>query len=510
MTAVGPLAVEALDAPDGHDRALLDRAFTRAVGAPLVGGNAVQLLLDAAENYPAWLAAIARARRYVHFESYIIHDDAVGARFAEALAERARAGVPVRVLYDWLGGLGTGSRRYWRALRAAGVEVRCFNPPHLTRPFDWITRDHRKMLAVDGDVAFVTGLCVGQAWEGDPARGLAPWRDTGVALRGPAVADVERAFARTWATCGAPLPHAERTPRAHMPDAGTMAVRVVAGEPWTGGLLRLDQLIAGAARTSLWLTDAYFAGTPPYVQALLAASRDGVDVRLLVPGGTDVPILRPLSRAGYRPLLEAGVRVYEWDGPMLHAKTAVSDGRWARVGSTNLNLASWLGNYELDVVVEDVGFATAMAASYEADLAHATEILLEAPQRGRRRVTRADGVPHPSRARRRARRTRGNVGRAAAGAVRLGNAVGAAIAGTRLLGRAEASLFAGVAGGLLIVALLGAIWPRLLAVPIALLCAWIAVGLLGRALALARAAPVDANASAPDAVARPVRPSPAP
>ncbi|MDF1506513.1 phospholipase D-like domain-containing protein, partial [Roseisolibacter sp. H3M3-2] len=159
--------------------------------------------------------------------------------------------------------------------------------------------------------------------------------------------------------------------------AGGTAVRVVAGEPWTGGLLRLDQLIAASARESLWLTDAYFAGTPPYVQALLAAARDGVDVRLLVPGGTDIPLLRPLSRAGYRPLLEAGVRVYEWNGPMLHAKTAVSDGRWARVGSTNLNLASWLGNYELDVVVEDAEFAEAMARAYAQDLGNATEIVLE-------------------------------------------------------------------------------------------------------------------------------------
>jgi cardiolipin synthase len=393
--------------------------------------------------------------------------------------------------------VGKTSRRYWRRLREAGVEVRVFNPPRPSRPFDWITRDHRKMLAVDGEVAFVTGLCVGRMWEGDAAAGVAPWRDTGVALRGPAVADVERAFARVWAACGPPLPplpriaHGIHDERARPAPAGDMAVRVVAGEPWTGGLLRLDQLIAASARESLWLTDAYFAGTPPYVQALLAAARDGVDVRLLVPGGTDIPVLRPLSRAGYRPLLEGGVRVYEWNGPMLHAKTAVSDGRWARVGSTNLNLASWLGNYELDVVVEDEGFADDMAHAFAADLGNATEIVLAQRTTPVRRLALApaDGVPRRARDRRRrgGRRGHGSVGRAAAGALRLGNAVSAAIAGTRVLGRAEASLFAGVAAALLALAVVAVIWPYVIALPLALLGAWLAVGLLGKALALSRA-----------------------
>ncbi|MDF1506223.1 phospholipase D-like domain-containing protein, partial [Roseisolibacter sp. H3M3-2] len=194
--------------PEGAppERTLLDQAFTRAVGAPLLGGNDVRLLRDATENYPAWLDAIAGAREYVLFESYIIHDDATGDRFADALAERARAGVAVRVVYDWLGAVGKTSRGFWKRLRAAGVEVRTFNPPRLARPFDWITRDHRKLLSVDGALAFVTGLCVGRMWEGDPAHGVAPWRDTGVALRGPAVADVEHAVARVWDACGAPLP----------------------------------------------------------------------------------------------------------------------------------------------------------------------------------------------------------------------------------------------------------------------------------------------------------------
>src|SRR5262249_7286560 len=131
----------------------------------------------------------------------------------------------------------------------------------------------------------------------------------------------------------------------------------------------------------LWLTDAYFAGTTPYIQALSAASRDGVDVRLLVPQATDLPVMRALSRSGYRPLLESGVRVYEWNGPMVHAKTAVADGRWARIGSTNLNPMSWVSNWELDVVIEDHRIGEQMEQMFLEDLGNATEMVLTAKRR---------------------------------------------------------------------------------------------------------------------------------
>jgi cardiolipin synthase len=143
---------------------------------------------------------------------------------------------------------------------------------------------------------------------GDPERHLEPWRDTGVVIEGPAVADVELAFAETWATAGAPLPTTDLPNRDSIPAAGTVMARVVASTPTTAQLYRLDQLIAAGARRSLWLTDAYFVGTTLYVQVLKSAATDGVDVRLLVPGASDVPFIGPLSRAGYRPLLEAGVR----------------------------------------------------------------------------------------------------------------------------------------------------------------------------------------------------------
>src|SRR5690606_28476824 len=145
-------------------------------------------LEDGAENYPAWLTAIRGASHHVHFDNYFIVDDEVGQELGEAFVDSARRGVRVRVIYDWLGSVGKTSRRCWRRLRDAGVEVRVHNPPRLSSPLGWISRDHRKSLVVDGEIGFVTGLCVGRMWVGDPARNIAPWRDTGVEIRGPAVA----------------------------------------------------------------------------------------------------------------------------------------------------------------------------------------------------------------------------------------------------------------------------------------------------------------------------------
>lgn len=459
-------------------RALADRAFSRAAGAPLIGGNLVRLLEDARENYPAWLAAIGAARQRVHFESYILHEDAAGRMFAEALVAAARRGVTVRLVYDWLGGLGKTSRRFWNRLRAAGIEVRCYNPPRLDAPFGWISRDHRKMLAVDGEVGFVTGLCVGRMWLGEPDKDIEPWRDTGIEVRGPAVPEIERAFARVWAMTGSSLPQADCPPET-LPPCGSVSMRVVATEPATAGILRVDQLIAALARERVWLTDAYYAGTTLYVQALKAAADHGVDVRLLVPNATDLPLLRPLSRVGYRPLLESGVRVFEWNGTMLHAKTAVADGRWARVGSTNLNIASWLGNCELDAVIEDEPFAHQMEEMYLRDLDNATEVVLEA-----KRKLRATHPPrHP-----RVPLTSGggSAGRAAAGAVRIGNAIGAAFTNRRTLEPVEARL-AVIAGIILLaLALLFAVFPRVLVWPVVVLLAWVAISLLYRGYKLHR------------------------
>lgn len=458
-------------------RELAGQAFERASGAPLVLGNRVRLLRDAGENYPRWLEAIASARRTIHFENYIVYDDAAGRLFADALIERARHGVQVRLIYDWLGCLGKSSHRYWRRLREAGVNVRCFNPPRLDSPFGWMSRDHRKMISIDGGTAFVMGLCVGTIWEGNPQKRLDPWRDTGIEVQGPVVADIERAFEQTWEMTGEPFPQDEDGPAPKpLQHVGDVAMRIVASVPNTAGMLRIDQLVSALARERLWLTDAYFSGTTTYVQALRAAAKDGVDVRLLLPGANDVPIVTPFIRAGYRPLLEAGVRIYEWNGPMLHAKTGVADSRWARVGSTNLNITSWLGNCELDAIVEDEGFAREVEQMFLEDLERATEIVLD----DRRRPRPPGGRKVPRRRRGRG----GSAGRAAAGAMRIGNVVSAAVGDRRVLGPVEAKIMA-LSGLLLLgLAVLFAIYPKGIAYPLIALLLWLAVSLIFRGVQL--------------------------
>jgi cardiolipin synthase len=454
-------------------RLLADQAFSRAAGAPLIEGNAVRVLRDAAENFPAWLDAIRSAEHRILFESYIFQDDATGREFRDALVAKAKAGVRVFVLRDWLGSPGKLTGRFWRPLVAAGGLVRAFNPPRFDAPLGWLSRDHRKSIAVDGRVAFVSGLCVSSAWCGDPAKGKDPWRDTGIELKGPAIADIERAFAQVWATTGEQLADADLTDPASIDPAGEVSLRVVASAPAGAELMRLDQLITSIARDRLWLADAYFVPVTAYVQALCAAAKDEVDVRLLVPGASDLPLVSRLSRSIYRPLLEAGVRVFEWNGTMMHAKTAVADGRWARVGSTNLNVASFIGNYELDVAVEDAAFASEMERLYVDDLGHATEILIRPgrrfPRPARPRVDRVRRAPS------------GSVGRAVAGTVRFGAAMRAAITrpGPSPYGDTRVML---VATALLVaIAVTGALWPRVVAWPLAATALWFAIALLIRA-----------------------------
>jgi cardiolipin synthase len=451
---------------------LAEQAFSRAAGAPLIDGNAVRLLIDARENYPAWLDAIRGARNWIHFESYIIHDDVSGTEFANALVARARAGVQVRLIYDWVGAVTSTTWMFWERLRRAGVDVRAFNQPRIDSPLEWLARDHRKMIGVDGEVGFITGLCVGDMWAGGGRyKGPDPWRDTGVEIRGPAVADIEEAFADIWSTMGEPLPEAERIVDNHCPIAGNTSLRVIATKPATGGMFRLDQLVAAMARKTLWITDAYFVGAAPYVQALVAAAEDGVDVRMLVPGGTDLPLVQPLTRAGYRQLLEAGVRIFEWNGSMVHAKTAVADGRWARVGSSNLNLQSWLGNWELDVAIENDEFGRVMEATYLADLQNATEIVLTDSRVRRAQPTTVARKPRPSWSHRTGRTRRA----ATAGALRLGRTFGDALTARRALGGAEAWT---LMYGILLLGAIGLValkWPAAVAYPLGAFLLWIAL-----------------------------------
>ncbi len=447
----------------------------------------MRLLKDGCENFPAWLDAIRSAQQWIHFETYILHEDKIGKVFAEALCERARAGVKVRLLIDWLGNLMKTSPKFWRMLRQAGVEARSFGYPSIDSPLGWVSRDHRKSLIIDGQTAFVSGLCVGDDWTDD---GHEAQRDTGVMIQGPAVADVEAAFAESWAMTGSRVLPEELPAQELIPPAGDVALRVIATMPATWGVFKIDQLVASVARETLWVTDAYFVGVSAYINALIAASQDGVDVRLLVPGTVDVFGVGGMSRAGFRGLLEGGVRIFEWTGVMLHAKTAVADGKWARVGSTNANITSWFGNWELDVAIEDANFGQQMMAMYEQDLANSTEVVLTARKLHlveRRKTPRLDEW-----------RTRGRTTRraASAGAIRMGRTLGAALTARREVGAAEAYSLFWSSLIFLSLGLLAYKWPKAIAMPFAVMAIWFALAGLFRAWRLYRSVPGETQSVA--------------
>jgi cardiolipin synthase len=478
-------ASSALDTP-----VALATLFYRTAGAPLVSGNDVRVLVDATANYPAWLSAIESARQTIHLEMYIVHNDPVGRQFRDALVARARAGVAVRVLYDWFGALRPTSFRFWEPLEAAGGEVRVANPLRPDTLLSFFSRDHRKLLIVDGRIAFISGLCIGDDWLGDPDKGVPPWRDTGVSIEGPAVSDAERAFASSWAVWGAELPEGTVLPTETLRRAGDVRVRVIPTSPERTSLYRLELALIHIAQERVWLTDAYFMGTTTYIEALRAAAENGVDVRLLVPSNSDLGFIGNASRTLYRRLLEAGVRVFEWDGPMLHAKTAVADGTFVRIGSTNLNLSSWLGNWELDVAIEDEALADQMAKIYEQDLTQASEIVITGrkvrldPDHRRTRIT------HPNIRRGRvSRAVGGSANRMVKDVALAGSVIGSAVRGYRVLGPAEAASLAFFGAGAVIVAVCAVLWPRIVAWPVAVGAAVIGVTLLIRSLKARRSRP---------------------
>jgi len=348
-------------------------AIERTASARAIAGNTLQHHADSPAAIDAMIALVASAREWVHFENYIIRDDRTGLRMAESLSEQARAGVRVRILYDALGSFGTG-HRFWRGLRRAGAEVRAFHPIFSGHPFDIFVRDHRKLVVADGLRAMLGGLCIGDEWAGDPSRGREAWRDTMLTVCGPAAAALDATFAGVWKRTGSSLAPDELN--ADPEQCGDVAIQVVSGIPFEGRIYRATQLMAAAARERLWITDAYLVPPAPLYAALLEAARGGVDVRLLVPSASDLPVLRSFTRAGYRELLRAGVRVFEWLGPMIHAKTLVADRHWARVGSSNLNVSSLLGNFELDVLTDAPVAADELAAQFRRDLQGSREVVL--------------------------------------------------------------------------------------------------------------------------------------
>lgn len=453
----------AIHRTDDPGRGRIYEAVTRTSDAPLREGNRLTLLKDGPATYDDWLGVIDGAQHWVHLDNYIFRADNTRHLFAEALREKAAQGVRVRVLYDWFGCLGV-PRSFWNGMRKSGVEVRAVNPPTLGAPFGVARRDHRKLLAVDGLYASTGGVCISDGWlVRSPETGLS-YRDTAVGVRGPAVADVERAFASVWNEYGKPLPLQERPEAARIERAGDSDVRVVVQEPRRMRMLRMLELLTAGVQERLWITDAYFLSMPILTQSLMAAARDGVDVRVLLPATNDLPWIGTLSRTGYRQFLEAGVRVFEYGGPMIHAKTVVADGWWSKVGSTNLNLSSLAANWEIDLVAEDPVFAGKMEDLFEEDLSSAREVRLLS-------TTRRQKVHPERRIETRNRRTkRGVVGSgtgASATAVRVGSA--ALQKSATPLETHERAFAAAASATLLGSSLLAARFPRLLAWPLATL-----------------------------------------
>lgn len=360
--------------------------------ADLYRGNSARLLIDGPQTFAAMKAAIAAAQRRVLLESYIIEDGGVGGGFADLLLKKAAEGVHVAVLYDSIGSL-EADRAFFDRLRAGGVAVCAYNPVNpLERPGHWsvIQRNHRKMLAVDSDVAYTGGINLSDVYasgsgpggglsgsggsggggsKGKAKTGDEGWRDTQVELRGPVVNAMAVVFRESWAGQGCPgaLPPA---PPPRQPTAGTRVVKLVAGDPRAGVNPTYQALMKAvdASTKSVRLTMAYFAPGKDMVQALADAAARGVDVQLVLPGESDVKLVRAAARSYYAQLLKAGVRIHEMQGTVMHAKTAVIDGVFSSVGSSNLDWRSILVNHEIDVIVLGDDFGQEMEALFQRDV----------------------------------------------------------------------------------------------------------------------------------------------
>ena len=338
---------------------------------------------DGTRIFNAMIDVIEQARETIVIESYIVNSDSVGMRFADAWIAAAKRGVHVRLIADWVGSWTT-KRAFWRKLREGGVDVRIFNRPGFRAWGGLVPRDHRKLVVTDRDVAITGGIGLSEEWSGimKNKRRRAAWRDTAVRIEGPAAHDFVRAFDDMWKRANreerrAARRHVHRRARNSnvLPDREEGAiVGVIEGEPWRLRVARALQIQAVSAERAIWIASAYFYPSSAEMEALCGAALDNVDVRVLVPSRYDHPWVRRLTRSVYRQLLRNGVRIWEWNGVMMHAKTSVMDGRWVRVGSTDFNPLGVAINYELDAVHESKTLGKAAEEMFLRDLEASTEI----------------------------------------------------------------------------------------------------------------------------------------
>jgi len=358
------------------------------VGSPLVVGNKAVLLQDGKATFAALLEAIRDAKDHINMETYIIEDDEVGNRFVDALIKKQVQGVQVNLIYDSVGAINT-PKAFFKRLTDSGVKVLEFNPVNpLTAKKGWNVnqRDHRKLLIIDGRTAFLGGVNISGVYSGGSfaqhaasrPEERAPWRDTHLQVEGPVVSEFQKLFLATWEKQGGePL-----APRDYLPqldNKGKEVVRAIGSSPDEPYTLMYATLISAisSAETAVYLTNAYFVPDPQLLAALKDAARRRVDVKLILPGYTDAWLVFHAGRSYYEELLEAGVKIYERRNRLLHAKTAVIDGVWSTVGSTNLDWRSFLHNDEINAVILGQEFGLQMQAVFEKDLAASNAIALE-------------------------------------------------------------------------------------------------------------------------------------
>ncbi len=352
----------------------------------MVSGNLVTLLHDGEQAFPSMLEAIEEARSEILLEMYWFGSDHTGTAFANALAERARDGVVVRIVYDSLGSWET-SRSLFDRLREAGCDVQEFGPIAPWRRQFRIGvvnhRNHRKMLIVDRRVGFTGGVNLGDPWA-PVEEGGQGWRDDMVRIEGPAVEQMRAIFKNGWKRViepASPSRPSMAPPAAdEFPDDANSKVRVLAnhyfGERRAIRRAYLERI--RSAKRSVYITNSYFVPDFRIRRALSQAAQSGVDVRVILPARTDVPAVYYAARNLYGLLLESGIRLYEWQGRVLHAKTAVIDGMWSTIGTYNLDYRSWRFNLEVTAAIEDEHFGHAMEKRFFADLEHAPSVDLAA------------------------------------------------------------------------------------------------------------------------------------
>ncbi len=350
------------------------------VGSPLMLGNKVTLLQDGADTYAAMIAAIRGARNHINLETYIIEDDEIGRQFADLLLERQGRGVQVNVIYDSVGGLST-PKSFFERLTAGGIEVLEFNPINpLAAKTPWLinNRDHRKLLVVDGRTAFIGGINISSVYSsgstarrtGKAADHNVAWRDTHLQLEGPVVGELQKLFMATWEKQrGKPLAPKDYFPA--LKPQGSDIVRAIGSTPDDPYSLIYLTLISaiGNAEKQVYLTNAYFVPDPQLLKSLTDAAGRGVDVRLILPSHSDSATVFHAGRSHYSGLLKGGVKLYERLGALLHSKTAVIDGVWSTVGSTNLDWRSFLYNDDINAVILGREFGQKMSDMFAADLA---------------------------------------------------------------------------------------------------------------------------------------------